>query len=173
MTKEKKKKIGRPSKFKEEYIDQAYNFCLLGADNQKLAKLFHVSDFSIDEWMRQIPAFSSAIKEGRDIADANVGKSLYQRACGYSHPEEKIFCNKAGEITKVTTTKHYPPDPVSMIFWLKNRHRDVWKDKRETETKITISTEELSDSELENIATGGSPRAAKQAAVKAGSDQFH
>ena len=28
--------------------------------------------------------------------------------------------------------EHFPPDPTSMIFWLKNRQPDKWRDKRET-----------------------------------------
>lgn len=29
------------------------------------------------------------------------------------------------------TTKHYPPDPVSAIYWTKNRDRDRWKDVKD------------------------------------------
>ncbi|MBE0666686.1 MAG: hypothetical protein IH593_03340 [Bacteroidales bacterium] len=29
------------------------------------------------------------------------------------------------------TTKHLAADPTSMIFWLKNRRPDLWKDRRE------------------------------------------
>jgi hypothetical protein len=29
--------------------------------------------------------------------------------------------------------KHYPPDPTAAIFWLKNRQKDKWRDKREEE----------------------------------------
>jgi len=31
----------------------------------------------------------------------------------------------------VPTTKHYPPDATSAIFWLKNRQRDKWRDKQD------------------------------------------
>jgi hypothetical protein len=69
---------------------------------------------------------------GRDIADANVGKSLYDRAMGYSHPEDKIFVHN-GETIIVPTTKHYPPDTASAIFWLKNRQPAKWRDTQNIE----------------------------------------
>ena len=34
-----------------------------------------------------------------------------------------------GETIVVPTVKHYPPDPISAIFWLKNRQRKKWRDK--------------------------------------------
>ena len=64
--------------------------------------------------------------------DKQVERALFERACGYKHPEDKIFCHE-GEITIQPTIKHYPPDPVSMIFWLKNRQKDKWRDKVEHE----------------------------------------
>ena len=47
---------------------------------------------------------------------------------GYEHDEEKVFCNN-GEIISTTVRRHYPPDPISAIFWLKNRQRKRWRDK--------------------------------------------
>ena len=121
---------GRPSEYKDEYAHLARKFCLLGATNPQLAEFFDVSVTTIDNWLASKPEFLGAVKEGREYADAHVGESLYQRACGYSHPEEKIFC-KDGEVTRVETIKHYPPDPTSLVFWLKNRRRDLWTDRQE------------------------------------------
>lgn len=33
--------------------------------------------------------------------------------------------------TIVPTIKHYPPDTVAGIFWLKNRQPDKWREKQE------------------------------------------
>ena len=69
-------------------------------------------------------------------ADANIGKSLYDRASGYTHPEVKLFTQyEEGELKVIEheIAKHYPPDVTAMIFWLKNRHPDKWRDKQEIE----------------------------------------
>ncbi len=124
--------MGRPTKYKEEYIEQAFKLCLLGATNDQLADFFDVAASSIDLWISQHAEFAEAIRRGKQVADAEVANSLYRRALGYSHPEDKIF-NNAGEEMVVQTTKHYPPDTTAAIFWLKNRQKAQWRDRTEKE----------------------------------------
>lgn len=140
MTKRKPKaehkKDGRPTDYKEEYNDLAFKYCLLGADDKTLASYFEVAVATINNWKKDYPEFLVSIKAGKDEADANVGNSLYQRACGYSHIDTK-FATHEGKITDTKEyTKHYAPDPVSMIFWLKNRQKDKWRDKTEQDINI-------------------------------------
>lgn len=119
---------GRPTDYKKEYIDQAFQLCLLGAIDTELAKFFEVSEKTLNTWKKKHPEFLQSIKDGKEKADSDVAKSLYNRAMGYTHPEEKIFQHD-GEIIRAMTTKHYPPDATSMIFWLKNRQGKGWMDK--------------------------------------------
>lgn len=128
MTKRKESpaKPGRPSKYRQEFDEQARKLCLLGATNKDLAKFFEVTDSTLSLWMVQHESFSEALKAGRQLADAKVGERLYQRAIGYSHPDVHVS-NYQGMVTLTPITKHYPPDPVSMIFWLKNRRPDLWR----------------------------------------------
>ena len=96
-----------------------------GLPQQDLAEAFGVTNPVICQWKEAHPEFLNALKKGMDdFASGTIVKALAARAKGYSHPEEKIFCNSAtGEVTRVETTKHYPPDPVSAIFWLVNWSR--------------------------------------------------
>ena len=128
MTDKDKKPRGRPSAYKEEYCKQAYKLCLLGAKDTQLADFFNVSEQTLNAWKNQYPDFLEALKDGKDRADAEVAKSLYHRARGYSHPEDKIF-NNNGEELVVRTTKYYPPDTTACIFWLKNRQKEAWRDQ--------------------------------------------
>lgn len=139
---------GRPTKYKPEYAEQAYNYCLLGADDKRLAVLFDTTETTINTWKKKHPEFLKSIKKGKDIADAEVTKSLYQRATGYSHPEDKIF-NNAGKEMIVKTEKHYPPDPVACIFWLKNRQKENWRDTKQLDGTVNhVHKRELTDLEL-------------------------
>jgi hypothetical protein len=54
---------------------------------------------------------------------------LYQRAVGYSYDAVKIFM-PAGAKKPIYAhyVEHVPPDPTSMIFWLKNRDPARWRD---------------------------------------------
>mgnify|MGYP000851683154 CR=1 FL=1 len=78
--------------------------------------------------------FFEALKETKDIADNQVHDSLWKRANGYDVTETKTTYGPDGSIIKIEETKkHIPPDPTSMIFWLKNRRPKEWRDKQEIE----------------------------------------
>ena len=125
-------KRGRPTKYKEEYAKQAEKICLLGATDEFLADYFEVDVSTINVWKEKHSEFKESIKRGKKDADAKVAESLYGRAVGYSHPEQKVF-NNQGEIVTHDTIKHYAPDPTAAIFWLKNRQPKEWRDKQEVE----------------------------------------
>lgn len=116
---------GRPSKFRPEFVEQARNYCLLGATDIDLAKFFAVSKATINVWKQDYPAFSAALLS-KDIADAKVAASLFDRANGYSHEDVDIRV-VGGKIVKTKIIKHYPPDTAAAIFWMKNRQG--WRDK--------------------------------------------
>ena len=122
--------MARPTDYKKEYDEIAYNYCLLGATDAKLAEFFDVTEQTINNWKRAHSSFFESINKGKVQADAEVATSLYIRATGYEHPEIKVF-NNQGEIVTHEVTKHYAPDPASMFFWLKNRHPKMWRDKQD------------------------------------------
>ena len=124
--------IGRPSKYKDEFAEQAYKLCLLGATDKELADFFEVDELTINRWKGSKKEFRKSLKAGKDEADAVIAQKLYHRAKGYEHPEDKIF-NDNGSPLIVPTVKHYPPDTTACIFWLKNRQRNKWRDKTEQE----------------------------------------
>lgn len=98
-----KGKGGRPSSYRPEYAEQARKLCLLGATNPEMAQFFGVATSTVSKWLDEIPEFSDALKSGRAGADMEVASSLYRKAI-------------LGET-------------VACIFWLKNRRRDLWRDR--------------------------------------------
>jgi hypothetical protein len=118
--------------YDEAILDQAYKYALLGCNNREIGQLFGIDSSTLDHWMRDTPGLRDAIECGRDLADAEVARALYQRARGYSHPDVKIFYDKdSGEIIKVPFTRYYPPDASAAGKWLANRrrHKDMpWND---------------------------------------------
>lgn len=148
---------GRPTKYKPEYVELAYKYCLLSATDADLARCFEVDVDTVYKWKLDYPEFSESIKKGKEIADAEVGKRLYERAMGYSHPEEKIFVHN-GEVIRAETVKHYPPDATSAIFWLKNRQPAKWRDTQNIEVSgpgggplLVQDVSALSDHDLERL----------------------
>jgi hypothetical protein len=121
-------KRGPSSDYKPEYSDLASKFCMLGATDDELARLFEVARGTIDEWSAGIAEFAAAVRAGRELADATVAERLYARAVGYSQPAVKIF-QSSGQALEVPYTEHYPPDIQACIFWLRNRRRAEWRDR--------------------------------------------
>jgi len=144
---------GRPSKYDPAFAEQARKLCLLGATDEELADFFAVAVTTIDNWKNAHPEFLGALKAGKLEADSNVAEKLYQRALGYSHPEDKIF-NDGGEAMIVPTTRHYPPDTAAAFIWLKNRQGAKWRDKQEMEHTVSQDVAEMLDAARKRIKQG-------------------
>jgi hypothetical protein len=133
---------GRPTKYKEEYAEQAYRLCLLGLTDEELGKAFGVDERTVNNWKEEHPGFFQSIINGKEKADSEVAEKLYQRAKGYSHPEDKIFLHEGAPVI-VPTEKHYPPDTAAAFIWLKNRRGSQWKDKTEIDQTLHADSLEI------------------------------
>ena len=127
---------GRPTLYKPEYDDQAHNHCLLGATNAGLAELLGVGERTVDRWIADIPSFAKAVHDGRAIADGRVARSLYERAVGYRQSVERVVVLR-GDAKKIDVTVQHPPDTQACIFWLRNRRRDLWRERIEHEHRAS------------------------------------
>lgn len=58
------------SKYKAEYDELAYNYCLLGATDAQLANFFGVKEQTINNWKNKHKSFFESLKKGKDSADA-------------------------------------------------------------------------------------------------------
>jgi len=148
---------GRPTKYDEKYNEQAYKYCLLGADDKRLAELFDISESTVNLWKLEHPEFSESIKKGKVIADAEIANSLYQKAKGFEHEDVQVF-QFQGEPVIVPITKYYPPDTGAAMAWLKNRQPDKWRDTQNIEVSganggplLTQNIVALADSDLKQL----------------------
>ncbi len=121
---------GRPTKYKEEYNEQANKLCLLGATDEELASFFNVCEDTINEWKKTYEEFSVSVTRGKIMADAEVASSFFKRAKGFEIDSEKVFQSE-GVIIRADTKTYYPPDAGAALNWLKNRQPKKWRDKQE------------------------------------------
>jgi hypothetical protein len=119
---------GRPTDFKEEFIEQAQKLAYLGATDMEVADFFDVDVRTIYRWKATIPRFCQSLKAGKQEADDRVERSLFQRAVGFEHDSVKIFCQE-GQVIEAPFREYIPPDTTAGIFWLKNRKPAEWRDK--------------------------------------------
>lgn len=138
------KGAGRPSDYKPEFTDEVRKFLLLNksATDDQIAEYFGKSRSTISKWKVDYPAFSDAIRAGKEGADVLVANALHQRATGAKWTEEVAFkCKethygpdgkKLSEIEVIKTMKlekQAPPDTPAIALWLRNRKPDEWAAK--------------------------------------------
>ncbi len=124
------KAMGRPSKYRPEFVEQAKKLCRLGATDLEIADFFGITVRTLFNWKNEHDDFFHALNESKTIPDERVERSLFHRAIGYEHDEVDIRVIDH-QIVKTPIRKYYPPDTTACIFWLKNRRPDLWRDKRE------------------------------------------
>ncbi|WP_420465605.1 helix-turn-helix domain-containing protein [Panacagrimonas sp.] len=150
---------GRPSKFKDEMVDQARKLANKAFTDAEVAEFFNIPRTTLYRWMNDHPELRDALKLGKVAADERVERSLYERATGYSHPDVHVS-NYQGAVTLTPINKVYPPDTTAMIFWLKNRRPEEWRDKVDHEhggpnggpiQVASIDTSKLSTAALQEL----------------------
>lgn len=119
--------------FEEDYCGQAYQYALMSASNSKIAEAMGVSVRQIECWAKEIPAFRTALREGRIDADAKVVESLFKKATGFMQKVDKIVFDN-GNMKVVQVDKYFPPDSTAQIFWLRNRQEGNWQDTSKAPT---------------------------------------
>jgi len=104
-----------------------------GLDDQQIAHDLRISTKTLYAWKKKYVAVGEALKEGKVIADSQVEKALYRRACGYTYTEKKVIRFPDGSNRSEITEKEVAPDTTAIIFWLKNRAPDTWRDVQRQE----------------------------------------
>ena len=118
-------------------------------DKQIAEKKIGISERSFTRWKDKYPSIKSALKEGKAPVDTDVENAMLKSALGHKETVRKPIKlrttkRKDGmEITEehveyVDEEVYIPPQVVAQIFWLKNRKKDYWKDKPESENNEAI-----------------------------------
>ena len=127
-----------------------------GLTDEQIAKNMGIARATLIEWKKKHPDISDTLKRGKDIADIQVENALFKRATGYEVEETKVEIDSNGKKHMVKITKHIAPDPTSIIYWLKNRRPEKWRDKpmpvKATEQEMDLLSAAFK--ELEELADG-------------------
>lgn len=127
------KRVGRPPVDYDPVFhpEQAFRYALLMCTEEEMAALFHISKETFYNWKDLYPEFSNAIEEGGEKTDAEVVKSLKNRAIGYKIKKQAAFKVKKGRdhevIEVVDLEEEVPAETKAIGLWLGNRQRKRWK----------------------------------------------
>ncbi len=110
--------------------------CSMGATHEDLAELFGTVVKTIYNWQAAHPEFRQAIKQAKIDLDKKVEMSLYEKTQGtiIKHKKPMVVSDghaQGSSVVQVANEHVVPPDTTAMIFWLKNRQPDKWRDKQE------------------------------------------
>jgi transcriptional regulator with XRE-family HTH domain len=128
-------KGGRPTKYDPSMADRAHELCRdAGLTDKQLGTAFGVDETSINRWKQEHEDFREAVLKGKDEFDTRHAEAaLLKAALGYLYTEIYKELTDEGLIVTKTVTKQAAPNPTCLIFWLKNRNPQRWKDKQEHE----------------------------------------
>ena len=96
-----------------------------GLTNGEIAAAIGMAPSKFGTMLAKYPDFRELLNEAKEDPNYKVEQSLFKRALGY---QVKEIVQKAGRPVQVTI-KEFAPDPVSCIFWLKNRSPKRWRDR--------------------------------------------
>jgi len=125
-----------------------------GMTNDEIAIAIGMTSGKFKYMLEKHPDFRELINEAKEDPNHKVEQSLFKRALGYQTRE---IVQKEGRPVQVTI-KEYAPDPVSCIFWLKNRSPKRWRDVIEHRHSLKDRMERAHDAIAErsrDMITGG------------------
>lgn len=105
-------KLNHPPKMDQLNLEKVEVIASMGLIDDQIAVILNISPRTLNYWKKH-PDFAQALKRGKLKADFQITQSLYQKA-------------KNGDTT-------------AMIFWLKNRQPDLWRDKHDISGSLNVS----------------------------------
>ena len=127
--------MARASKYESTVkpkLDVIRGWARRGLTLDDIAHNLSISRATLLRYKKNHEELKSAIEEGKEEADIRVENALYRRATGYFTTEQKVVMVKDddGSHPEIVEYERYvPPDVTAIIFWLKNREPDLWRDR--------------------------------------------
>jgi hypothetical protein len=134
-------KLKKPPKADQLDMEQIEAIASMGLIDEEISIILKISPRTLNYWKKKSEAFRLALKRGKLIADFKMTQSLYKKGLGYEVPDLKTR-----KMIKV------PGETTAMIFWLKNRRPDLWRDKQDVDAPgIEKALYEISNSFLPDM----------------------
>ena len=100
-----------------------------GLTDEQIAHNMGISVKTLYNWKNKHLPILHALKKGKEVVDRMVENALLKSALGYEYEEDGL--TKDGKVVPMRKLQH--PNTTAMIFWLKNRKPEQWRDKQVTE----------------------------------------
>ncbi len=116
-----------------------------GLTDEQISDKIDISRSTLSDWKAKYSDISDALKRGKEVVDVEVENALLKKALGIKETvlkpiKVKEVLYEDGKRLKETERIEYaeeqiyvPPETAAIIFWLKNRRPDLWRDKQSME----------------------------------------
>lgn len=134
-TNKPKNKGGRKGKYHKwltpEGLLKIGGWAMDGLNDIQLAEKIGIHVGTYYEWANRFPEFHEAIKKTKDVADRQVENALFKSALGFKETLKKPMKVRQSCGTEIVVYVeeeiYYPPNTASLVFWLKNRKSETWR----------------------------------------------
>lgn len=104
-----------------------------GLSEEQIAHNMGIRRQTLDTYKNRFAVIKDTLKKNKEVIDLEVENALLKRALGYEYEEQRETEGEDGKTYFTKIIKEAAPDPTSIIFWLKNRRPDLWRDKHEVQ----------------------------------------
>lgn len=122
-----------------------------GLSDEQIAHNIGINKNTIYTWKKKYKVIDDVLKKGKEVVDRQVENALLKRALGYDYEEETKMVAESGKKSIRIVKKHIPPDTTAIIFWLKNRKREQWRDVNKIEIDKPVQVEQNTNIDLSNL----------------------
>ena len=136
-----KKKPGPKTKYNPLYHPTMIRLAAqTGRINEEIAKELGICKKTLHNWKNLYPEVDEALARGKEEPNKLIEQDAFDCAHGYYYEEEIAKLYK-GKWHRTTIRRYVPKNHVALIFWLKNRDPENWKDRHD----LTINTEKINE----------------------------
>jgi len=116
-------------------LSEIRDWCMDGKTNEEMCVLLSISPDSWYTYMKEHNELNNIVTAGKSVIDNRVENAVLKTALGFEYEEIKTIIEEdrnGKKRTRIEKTKKYmPPNPTAQAFWLKNRKKDEWGDRKE------------------------------------------
>lgn len=127
-----------------------------GATDEEVAEKLNISKTTLYKYVEEHSELFELRKRNKEIIDSEVEEALLKKSLGFTQIVKKAFkvkhvkYNENGkrvsedeEVVQANEEVYIAPSDTAMIFWLKNRQPELWKDKHEVEHSGSLKLEDI------------------------------
>ena len=116
-------------------LSEIQQWCEEGLTNDVICQRLGIAESTWYDCQKNNAVLLELVHASKSVIDTKVENALLKTALGYEYEEIKTVIEEDKNGKKRTrvekTKKHMPPNPTAQAFWLKNRKREEWSERKE------------------------------------------